>query len=197
MTASPTRRFLVLHGWTNRRERGHWHRELVDELRASGEQVLYPQLPGTDAPTLASWTDVLRAELDMLGGGERVVVAHSLATMLWLHATALLTGAERVDRVLLVAPPSPRQLALHDETAEFSRVKLDPVPLARAARSTRMVYGVGDEWAPEGADVAFAQLGLDCDRIPGGAHLNPDSGYGRWPSMAAWCRDPATRLTAR
>jgi hypothetical protein len=34
------------------------------------------------------------------------------------------------------------------------------------------------------------------DVIPGGGHLDPDAGYGAWPSVLAWCHDPNTRLTA-
>jgi predicted alpha/beta hydrolase family esterase len=39
------RRFLVLHGWQNRRPREHWQHWLTDSLRATGERVRYPQLP--------------------------------------------------------------------------------------------------------------------------------------------------------
>ena len=68
---------------------------------------------------------VLEAELGQLGTGERVVVAHSLSVLLWLHAAAALGTAARVDRVLLVAPPSPAVLAEHDEVREYARVQLD------------------------------------------------------------------------
>jgi hypothetical protein len=34
----PSRRFLVLHGWENHRPRDHWQWQLVETLRASGEQ---------------------------------------------------------------------------------------------------------------------------------------------------------------
>lgn len=31
----------------------------------------------------------------------------------------------------------------------------------------------------------------------GAGHLNPDSGYGPWPGMRAWCEDPRVTLTGR
>lgn len=71
------RRFLVLHGWQNHRPRQHWQWQLVEALRSDGEQVLYPQLPDPDRPSLDLWIEVLRAELAQLGDGERVVLAHS------------------------------------------------------------------------------------------------------------------------
>jgi hypothetical protein len=191
------RRFLVLHGWQNRRPRGHWQFELVEGLRASGEQVLYPQFPEPDRPDLAAWTELLLAELDQMGSGERVVVAHSLAVLLWLHVASGLPVGRRVDRVLLVAPPSPGYLAKTVEIAAFGRIEPDPVALARASGSPRLAHADDDPFCPEGAGVAYASLGLEADIISGGMHLDLDAGYGQWPAAMAWCLDPAVRLTAR
>jgi predicted alpha/beta hydrolase family esterase len=193
----PDRRFLVLHGWQNRRPRAHWQWQLVESLRAAGEQVLYPQFPDPDRPSLPVWLELLVAELAQLGTGERVVVAHSLAVPLWLQAACALEPGERVDRVLLVAPPSPRVLAGHREVEAFSRVAVDPAAVAAAARATRLVAGEDDPYCPEGAAAAFPALTADLDVVPGGQHLDTDAGYGAWPAALAWCLDPATRLTAR
>jgi uncharacterized protein len=191
------RRFLMLHGWQNHRPSGHWQWLLAEALRASGEQVLYPQLPSADDPSLADWSRLLRAELAQLGSGERVVVAHSLAVPLWLSVAGSLTAAERVDRVLLVAPPAPEVLARYPEVEEFARVPRDPASLAAAAMSTRLAASDDDPYWPGGAAPVFADLGVDVDVLPGAAHLDLDAGYGRWPAAEAWCRDPATRLTPR
>ena len=191
------RRFLVLHGWQNRRPREHWQWQLVEALRSAGEQVLYPQLPDPDRPSLRDWTEVLRAELGQLGGGERVVVAHSLAVPLWLHAAEVLGEPERVDRVLLVSPPSPLVLAGFQEVAAFAAVRRERAGVLAAAGSTRLVCSDDDPYCPEGAQVAYGALGLDVDVIAGGQHLDPDAGYGRWPSALSWCQDPATRLVPR
>jgi len=191
------RRFLVLHGWQNHRPRHHWQWQLVESLRSAGEQVLYPQFPDPDRPVLGTWTELLRAELGQLGDGERIVVAHSLAVPLWQHAAALLEPAERVDRVLLVAPPSPEVLARYAEVREFAAVPLDAAALKTAAGSTRLAASEDDPYWPGGAVPTYAELGLDVDLLPGAGHLDPESGYGRWPSVEAWCRDPAARLTPR
>ncbi len=192
-----TRRFLVLHGWENHRPPGHWEWQLVEALRAGGEQVLYPQLPDPDRPSLPAWTELLRAELTQLGSAERIVVAHSLAVPLWFHTARLLEPVERVDRVLLVSPPSPTVLARHPAVAEFARVVPDRGSVEAAARTTRLVCSDNDPYCPEGATTLLADLQLNTDLIPGGRHLDPDAGYGPWPAVLAWCRDPATRLTAR
>ena len=191
------RRFLVLHGWQNHRPVGHWQWQLTEALRADGEQVLYPQFPFPDDPSLASWTSLLRAELAQLGSGERIVVAHSLGVWLWLSVAGTLSPDERVDRVLLVSPPSAEVLAGYPEVAEFAAVPQDPAALAHAAGSTRLAAGDDDPYCPGGAATVFAGLELDTDVLPGAAHLDLDAGYGRWPAVEAWCRDPATRLVPR
>ena len=196
-SAHSGRRFLVLHGWQNRRPVGHWQWQLTEALRASGEHVLYPQFPSPDQPSLTDWSELLRAELAQLGGGERIVVAHSLAVPLWLSVAGTLAPRERVDRVLLVAPPAPEVLARHREVADFARVVHDPGALAAGATTTRLAAADDDPYCPGGAATVYGHLGLPVDVLPGAAHLDLDAGYGRWPAVEAWCRDPATRLVPR
>jgi uncharacterized protein len=191
------RRFLILHGSPNRRPGGHWQWQLAEALRSDGEQVLHPQLPDPDAPTMALWLEVLRAELAHLGRGERVVVAHSLAALLWLHAVRVLDEDERVDRVLLVAPPSPAVVAGFPEVREFGDVRLDADDLARAAGSTRIVCGDDDPYCPEGARSVSTALRVPVEVLPGRGHLDLDAGYGGWPAVRQWCQDPTTTLVAR
>ncbi len=184
---------LILHGFQNHRPVGHWHRLLTEQLRAAGTQVVYPQLPVPDDPVLADWLEVLGTELALLGDParvERVVVAHSLGCILWLHACARgLVGAP-VDRVLLVAPPGP------DETAEkipaFAPVASPTTEqLAAAAGTTRLVCSDADPWCAVGAVAAYATpLGIDVDVLPGAGHLTIDDGYGPWPAVRRWIDDP-------
>lgn len=189
--------FLLLHGFQNHRPPGHWHHWLAGRLAERGHEVRYPQLPEPDAPVLADWLAALRAQLARpAGGDEFVVVAHSLSVLLWLRAAAVDPDGLDVDRVLLVAPPSPAVTASIPEIAEFA-AGLD-LGAVRLKAPARLVYAAGDPYCPEGADVPYGTpLGLDMDVIPGGAHLTPDSGYGEWPSALAWCENPETRLTPR
>lgn len=196
MSEHPPARFLILHGWQNRRPQQHWQWQTVEALRQGGSHVLYPQLPDPDQPSLETWSDVVRAELAQLGTGERVVIAHSLAVSLWLNLAQQLLSEEHVDRVLLVSPPSPTVLRGYPEVAAFAEVPLDARAVNAVATSTRLVHSDNDPFCPEGAQLAFGSLGLDADIIPGGQHLTPDAGYGAWPAMLAWCRDSRARLTA-
>ncbi|MFF5974876.1 RBBP9/YdeN family alpha/beta hydrolase [Streptomyces sp. NPDC012769] len=185
--------YLILHGFQNHRPAGHWQHWLAAELRERGHEVRYPQLPEADAPELERWLDALEEHGKRSGDGEDgefVVLAHSLSVLLWLRA-----GARRpeADRVLLVAPPSPAVTASIPEIAAFA----DGLDLTERGLRARLVFGDGDPYCPEGADTHYGvPLGLDMDHVPGGGHLNPEhGGYGPWPSVLAWCENPATRVT--
>ncbi|WP_370413924.1 RBBP9/YdeN family alpha/beta hydrolase [Streptomyces fradiae] len=193
--------YLVLHGFQNHRPPGHWQHWLAGALAERGHEVRYPQLPEPDAPLLADWLAALEEHGKRPAGegeteGEFVVLAHSLGVLLWLRAVAA-GRAPEADRVLLVAPPSPQVTAAIPEIAEFADgLDLDAVrTLTPPVVPTRLVYGDGDPYCPEGADAPYGiPLGLDLDHVPGGGHLNPDHGYGAWPDVLSWCENPAVRV---
>ncbi|MGW2742127.1 alpha/beta hydrolase [Streptomyces sp. NPDC001450] len=191
-----THSYLVLHGWQNRRPEDHWQHWLADRLTALGHRVTYPQLPDPDDPDLEVWLGELARHLEELDdSGERVVVAHSLSVVLWLHAAARGMKEQRhADRVLLVAPPSGSVLVRYPEVAAFAPPALDfALPGA-----TRLVAGDDDPYCPEGADRIFgAPLGIPADVVRGAAHLDLDAGYGSWPAVLDWCLDGSAPLRAR
>jgi uncharacterized protein len=182
-----TRRFLILHGLENWRPPEHWHRRLADSLRARGEQVFYPQFPNAQAPRYDEWRELLLAELDMLGDGERVVVCHSLGCTLWLLAAP----EPPVDRLLLVAPPGRR--AIVRLAPSFADQRLDLAAAERSARDVTVVCSDSDPYNPGGHASALAErIGARLEMIPGAGHLSVDDGYGSWPAVEAWCVDPAS-----
>ncbi|MCX4666898.1 alpha/beta hydrolase [Streptomyces sp. NBC_01381] len=192
VTPAPYSSFLILHGWQNHRPEGHWQRWLAGELGGRGARVSYPQLPDPDDPDLEVWLGRLQALLD----GEQVVVCHSLGVLLWLHAVA--RGGGRVDRVLLVAPPSGDVLARYEEVAGFGGPEVSAAQVARAAGEVRLVAADDDPFCPGGAAARYGvPLGLDTDVVPGGGHLDLDAGYGAWPSVLEWCLDPGVRVSGR
>lgn len=186
------RSFLILHGVENRRPEGHWQHELAMGLRERGEQVFYPQLPDTDQPSLAAWTEAIRAELALMRG-EKVVVCHSLASAAWMRFAA--TDPAPADRVLLVSPPGPAAFEW-DVIAEFTTVGLDLASLQLANGPTRLACSDADPYCVEGAAEHYGRpLGCEVDVIPGAGHIALDEGYGPWPAALNWCLDPAVRLT--
>ncbi|WP_430783157.1 RBBP9/YdeN family alpha/beta hydrolase [Actinoplanes sp. G11-F43] len=195
--------FLLLHGWQNRRPAGHWQHWLATELRSAGHEVIYPQLPDPDEPVLDDWLAALRTHVTAVPGGPRTVIAHSLSCLLWLHAAARGTVPAPVDRVLLVAPPSPEVAAGIPEIAGFVSGPVAPLlttgtagpagsPVTRerfaaAARDTHLVAADDDRYCPGGAAAILGMpLGIPTTVLTGQGHLDMDAGYGPWPAILGW-----------
>jgi predicted alpha/beta hydrolase family esterase len=181
-------RVLVLHGLGNWRPHGHWQRWLVEQLHVCGACVRYPQLPDPDRPDLTAWLEAFAAEYGKLGGGQRIVVCHSLACALWYRASERGLVHPRADRVLLVAPPG-RSVLARAVTAAFAPDRWDADVLHASARATQLIASDDDPHCPEGpaAQVYGDTLGLRSSTVPGAGHLTPADGYGPWPELLAWC----------
>ena len=192
---------LILHGWTNRRQPGHWQRHLATALRQQGHIVAYPQFPNTDQPKLDEWQELLGAELALLGeiqDGETIVIGHSLGCINWIQGAATGLITKPVDRVLLVAPADPRMLG----EVEGLKVELtDPevVQATHASTSSLTVLASDkDKWTPRGIQATFGEpLGLEPVIMPGAGHLSLDDGFGFWQGIIDWVNDPRADLTQR
>ena len=167
--------FLILHGWLGNGPE-HWQRWLTQRLRDAGETVSYPALPDPERPRPGAWLAAVDAELDRLPGPP-VVLCHSLACLLWLHHA---DRAPAPGRALLVAPPSATTGI--EELEPFFPAPAGPV----LAPGSRVVCSDDDPYCPEGAASVYGRLGVPVDVVPGGGHLNADTGYGPWPEVEAW-----------
>lgn len=183
-------RVLLLHGMAPRNPQ-HWMWPLADQLRRSRIPVQYPQLPNCTHPNLAAWRDMVLTELAMLGNGERLVIAHSLGTVLWGLVGADLPPELRATRVLLVAPPAPHELV--DEVASF-RCE-DAVFGGGAAAGAEHITVVGRTRDPHRLSTTLGELteGWDADvhELEGKGHLNPPDGHGPWPWVFDWVNGTA------
>jgi predicted alpha/beta hydrolase family esterase len=194
-------RVLVLHGWTNRRVEGNWHRWLVSNLRHQGHQVLYPQFPSTDNPTLEDWQELLITELDLLeeaGPGESIVIGHSLGCINFIHAAVEGKVKSPIDRLLLVAPADPKLLG------EIKGLKVNlSKPATKdsvhsVVKSLTIVGSDADPWSPDGVQSTFAEpLGVEAIIIPGAKHFKADEGWAQWQGLLSWVNDPSADITIR
>jgi predicted alpha/beta hydrolase family esterase len=190
---------LILHGWTNRRQQGHWQRHLATALRQQGHIVAYPQFPNTDEPKLDEWQELLAAELEILAeieSGETVVIGHSLGCINWIQGAATGLIKNPLDRVLLVAPADPRMLG----EVEGLNVELtNPVVASALHASTSSLTVLAsdkDKWTPRGVVATFGEpLGVEPVIIQGAGHLSLDDGFGYWPGVINWVNDPDADLT--
>jgi predicted alpha/beta hydrolase family esterase len=191
----PGLRALILHGWQGSGP-DHWQTWLAARLQDAGAHVQYPALPECDIPCPDRWGAALQRELRALakGDGERVVIAHSLGCVLWLREARQLRPEQRVDRVVLVAPPCPG--AAVPELARFYPTGADQAAIDAAAGQTRLVCSDNDPYCPGrgAAEHWGGPLELAVDLLPGAGHLNTEAGYGPWPAMEAWALGRATTL---
>lgn len=194
-------RVLMMHGWNNRRPEGAWHRLMVATLRQQGHQVLYPQFPSTDSPTLNDWQELLLAELDLLeeaGSGELIAIGHSLGCLNWAHAAVEGKIKRPLDRVLFVAPADPELLGQIEglnvvlENAETKKA------IDAATKSLTIVGSDADVWAPNGIQETFGDpLGVEAVIIEGAKHFTADDGWGPWQGVIDWVNDPTADITVR
>jgi predicted alpha/beta hydrolase family esterase len=187
MPRRPTRTAptLLLFGWEGS-DPGHWQVWLAEQLREAGREVRFPELPDKFTPSLPAWLGALHEALDGLPADGFDVVAHSLGAVLWLHHCADTGSSPRPARVVLVAPPAPSTAI--PEIASFFPPPLDIDAVRRAADGTVLVAGDDDPYIPEGIAAAYAlPLKIAATVVPGGGHLNIESGYGEWPAVLDWC----------
>jgi hypothetical protein len=108
--------------------------------------------------------------------------------LLWFHAAARgIVGS--VDRLLLVSPPASERVP--DGGASFRLASFD----SSAVRSTvsgeiAIACSDADPYNLEVAQTLYGDpLGVTATIIEGAGHITPDTGYGTWPFVAAWCLD--------
>lgn len=176
-------RFVILHGWENRRPPDHWQHWLFDQLSAQGQDVDYPQLPDPDTPDLDTWLGLLDG---LVTRGERPVtlLAHSLAASLWLTHLARGGSPGLVTRLALVAIPSPTVLR-PTVVAPF----VEHLPHVSALPTVEQIVfdGEDDPYSPDGVRADYAvDAAIPVESIAGGGHLTPDTGFGPWPRILEW-----------
>jgi predicted alpha/beta hydrolase family esterase len=183
----PTRNvpLVLLHG-LNGAGPDHWQTWLRAELAELGRDVRYPDLPDPDDPHLDEWLAAFRDALTGLPDDGFDVVCHSLASIVWMHHASDPGTTPRPARVALISPPSPHT-ALPVIT-EFFPPPIDIDAIRTAADGTVLVGGDDDPYCPEGVTEAYGRpLKIATTVIPGGGHLNAESGYGPWPAVLDWC----------
>ncbi|HEY8302564.1 MAG TPA: alpha/beta hydrolase [Jatrophihabitans sp.] len=176
---------VVIPGWQGS-GKGHWQTWLEAELANAGREARRPPFASVDEPDLADWLAALRRTLADLPADGYDVVAHSLGAVLWLHHVADPGEAPRAARVALVAPPSPHTTIA--ELASFCPPPLEVDAVRRGADGTVLVAGDDDPYLPEGIAEAYGRpLKMATTVLPGAGHINPDTGFGPWPSVLNWC----------
>jgi uncharacterized protein len=176
---------IIVHGYDGSGP-GHWQRWLADELRQRQVPVVFPDLPEPVAPQKDRWVAAL-ADVVSSVPAPRTLVCHSLGCWAVDH---LFTerGLVGVQAVLLVAPPSP--YLLFEPVESFLPPPCRRDVWAAVAARTLLVGSDNDDFTtPEEIDDIAKTLRIRSHIIPGGGHINIDSGHGPWPFALEWLEE--------
>ena len=194
MAGDQTRlRVVVLHGAHGGPDT-NWFPWLHDALEAQGLEVVRPRLPTPQGQSLAAWLDAYDRAVGPLPPAATVLVGHSLGAAFALRlverATEPVTG-------LLLAAGFIGALGLPDYdpiNASFFAAPFEWTGIrARKGRVCCCWAGDDDPYVPleRSQDVAD-RLEVGLEIIPGGGHLNAETGFTTFPRL----RDAVLSLVA-
>lgn len=184
--------FLIIHGLGGS-GLDHWQTWLADELSKRNYHVCYPTFSNFDSPNKEIWMEELSFAMKTIPEKHTLtVITHSLGCLLWLHYTA--AHNKRIAmKAILVAPPS--STIILQEAKTFFPVPLNSGSLSRAAEETLLVHSSNDPYCSMEDSKNYINLGAPTITLPNMGHINPQSGYGKWPWILEICMNKTSKST--
>jgi uncharacterized protein len=159
----------------------HWQ----SWLQARSPGALRVEQRDWSVADIGRWSARIGAALASDRQAQWIAVAHSFGCLALAHH-ALHDPAAPVRAALLVAPADPRRFGCEDA------LPIGPLPF-----SSRLIGSRNDPWL-QFEQARHWALRWHSDFIDLGAagHINPASGYGRWPAIARLVERERQRLAA-
>jgi len=181
-------RVVILHGAYGRPD-SNWFPWLAERIQASGHEAHLPRLPTPQGQSPKAWLDAHGRQVDdAVPRSRTVLVAHSLGVAFALRLAAR-AGAADPYRGALLAAGFWGALGLPDynpiNAPFFAPLDWEA---ARAGCGAGVACYVGDDdpYVPLRFSREIAErLGAPLRIIPGGKHLNAESGMTTFPELAA------------
>lgn len=183
--------FLILHGLGGSGP-DHWQTWLSQELSKRGYPVYYPTFSNFTSPDKNVWLKELSSTIERIPANQSLtVITHSLGCLLWLHYAA--SQNKRIaNRVILVAPPSPKVVL--PEAKSFFTPPLNGSKLQSSADETWFIYSTNDPYCSVEDSSYYKNLGAATVTIENAGHINPASGYGKWPWILEFSLAESSKL---
>ena len=182
MTRNLTGHFVIFHG-TGANPGANWLPWLAGRLQAEGFAVSVPRFPSPGGQSLESWTKAFYSQVAPLHP-DMVLIGHSMGVGMILRL--LEKASNRVRGCLLVS----------GWTGLLGNPDFDPLiesffvddfdwPAIRERGGVvRLFHGEDDPYVPPKLAGNLAkQLNGPLTLIPGGGHLNTESGYTHFPQL--------------
>lgn len=162
---------LILHGWGGS-DAPHWQAELASEIAKGYGTVSFPLLDNCHFPTKNRWVKQVKQILNDFQ--PTTVVCHSLSNTLWFWLCE--EDMPAVERLFMVSPPS---LDTKEKTIKtFFPCQL---PQNLYAKEIQMIVSDDDPWVDiQEAEEIASHYDIPLTVINNAAHINADSGYGKW-----------------
>ena len=171
--------FLIQPGWQNSGPH-HWQTLWEARLGNAAKRVAQQDwmVPQRDA-----WVQMLERTIEQ-ASHPVIVLAHSVGCM----ATVFALETAKVAAVVLVAPADTERPGAPEPLQSFV-----PIPMQRLIAPALVVTSDNDPYCSLVRAREFAQVWkADLEVIPGGGHINGDSGFGPWPGgwqlVGAWMK---------
>jgi len=173
---------IIFHG-TGSGPEGNWYRWLQHELQGRGIAAALPAFPTPQGQSWANWRELFYDEFEYLTPG-MVLIGHSVGCAMILRL--LEESHHQVCATLLAAGwhgllNNPE---LDPLICSFCQPELDWGHIRERAGRVIMFHGDNDPYVPLklGRELAY-QLAAQLEIIPGGGHLNAESGFTAFPEM--------------
>lgn len=182
MVAGPTT-IVIVHG-TCGSATGNWFPWLKGEMERKGCRVIVPQFPTPEGQSFAAWREVFRDRLGDCAPAQTVLIGHSIG------APFVIRMAEETDRpyrAVIPVCPFAQTLGVAQFDAlnsSFVEHDFDWGRIRKGAFLRACFAADNDPYVPlalsqDVADKMEARLVV----IPGGGHLNADSGFMSFPPV--------------
>lgn len=172
----------ILHG-TKGSADANWYPWLDTSLRAQSVHVCRPRFPTPDGQSLESWVAAFAAQYGQLRE-DTILVGHSCGAALALRL--LERTAVRITATVLVAPLS-GEIGIPEFDRLNSTFITDPFDWERIRqRAGRIEVYMGDldQYVPHEQQLSIAaHLDVRPLLLPGGGHLNAETGYTTFPEL--------------
>lgn len=172
---------IIIHGW-GAEPSSDWFPFLKKELSNKKYEVLVPEMPNADEPSLDSWVDTLK-KLDV--DESTCLIGHSIGCRTILH---YLQDSDKVKKVILVAPwLNINEENLEDEELEIAKPWVDDVldfDKIKNKAEFVVVYSENDPFHLMG-DVKKLIEVLNAEEINLGekGHINKEDGVTELPEL--------------
>ncbi len=174
----------ITHG-TMGTPKGNWFPWLSDELQAQGHSVICPQYPTPENQHLDNWCSTFDEEFGFPNlDGEAILVGHSCGVPFVLN---VLKEADVPVKACFLVAGFVGKLGISefdDLNETFIRAPFDWEFLKTRVGQAFVYHADNDPYVPleMGSEIA-EMLGADFKILPGGGHLNADSGYLEFPQL--------------